>query len=95
MARVAACCRPFPRALTGCLWLAGPSSRSSDVQGSPTETDGGNRSQTHSVCTCPRLIIIPPSCLAPSGIWGLFGRLSLSLLDFQDFTLFFYFNMLL
>lgn len=102
VARFAACCRLFSGALTVCLRLAGQSRRCSDPQGSRAEIDGGNRSQTHipSLPACPSLlllliIIIHPSCLAPSGIWELAGRLSLFLPDLQDVRLFFYFNVLM
>lgn len=44
---------------------------------------------------CPGLRLIPSSGSAPSWIWGLVVRLSLFLLDLQDLSLFFYFNILL
>lgn len=53
MARLAACCRLFSRALTACWWLAGPSSQSSDAQGSLTETGGGKSAHTHTRTLCP------------------------------------------
>lgn len=97
MAPFAACCRLFSRALTVCGGLAGPTSQSSDTHGSLAETDGGNRCQTHihTLAVGPGLTPIPPPPLAPSGIWGLVGRLSPFLLDLQDIGLFFYVNMLL